>query len=266
MKRESRAGPSCDRLGVATRTQTPKTEWGGPPGCAPNLEPPLRASLPHSAGRSQVRLAGTCGDLHRAAPRRATRPGRARGGREAAPGKPGRTAPHPSALPRLNLLERRRQWREPGAAETAPGGRGASRGAGGAASFPPSTRSARSSQPCPQRSSTTLTSLQPQSPLGILGSQAKSQVDGRRLHSPPRNRERVSKPGERKDHPAAEGEVAKKGTRPPRAKEGSPHLDAHTARQPQAQGTPSRAGKGTQPKHTGLLGEAGHARETGGDG
>lgn len=122
MKRESSAGPSCDRLGVATRAQTPKTERGGPPGCAPNLEPPLRASLPHAAGRSQVRLAGTCGDLHGAAPRRATRPGRARGGREAAPGKPGRAAPHPPALPRPNLLERRRQWQEPGAAETAPGG------------------------------------------------------------------------------------------------------------------------------------------------
>lgn len=100
MKRESSAGPSCDRLGVATRAQTPKTERGGPPGCAPNLEPPLRASLPHAAGRSQVRLAGTCGDLHGAAPRRATRPGRARGGREAAPGKPGRAAPHPPAIPR----------------------------------------------------------------------------------------------------------------------------------------------------------------------
>lgn len=173
MKRESRAGPSCDRLGVATRAQTPKTERGGPPGCAPNLEPPLRASLPHAAGRSRVRLAGTCGDLHRAAPRRATRPGRARGGREAAPGKPGRAAPHPPALPRPNLLERRRQWREPGAAETAPGGRGASRDAGGAASFPPSTRSAWSSQPCLQRSSTTLASPQPQPPLGILGSQCQ---------------------------------------------------------------------------------------------
>lgn len=78
---------------------------------------------------------------------------------------------------------------------------------------------------------------------------------------------RVSpKPGERKDHPAAGGEVAKKGTRPPRAKEGSPHLDTHAARQPQAQGTPSRAGKGTQPNHIGLLGEAGQAREAGGDG
>lgn len=78
---------------------------------------------------------------------------------------------------------------------------------------------------------------------------------------------RVSpKPGERKDHPAAGGEVAKKGTRPPRAKEGSPHLDTHAARQPRAQGTPSRAGKGTQPKRARLLGEAGQARETRGDG
>lgn len=78
---------------------------------------------------------------------------------------------------------------------------------------------------------------------------------------------RVSpKHGEGKDHPAAGGEVAKKDTRLPRAKEGSPHLDTHAARQPRAQGTPSRAGKGTQPKHARLLGEAGPARETGGDG
>lgn len=56
---------------------------------------------------------------------------------------------------------------------------------------------------------------------------------------PPLEIGRVSpKPGERKDHPAAGGEVAKKGTRPPRAKEGSPHLDTHAARQPRRRAPP----------------------------
>lgn len=270
MKRESPAGPSCDRLGVATRAQTPKTERGGPPGCAPNLEPPLRASLPHAAGRSQVGLAGTCRDLHRAAPRQATRPGRARGGREAAPGKPGRAAPHPPALPRPNLLERRRQWREPGAAETAPGGRGASRGAGagGAASLPQAepgpARLALSRPPppspaCPPATAASGRDLR----ISMPGAKLMGGVCSHRSKSGAC----LQSPAERKDHPAAGGEVAKKGKAPGRlGQRREARTQTLAAQQPRKQGTPSRAGRGTPPKHAGLLGEAGQRKETGGDG
>lgn len=131
MKRESRAGPSCDRLGVATGAQTPKTKRGGPPGCAPNLEPPLRASLPHAAGRSQVRLAGTCGNLRGPAPSSAppSHAARARtrrkggGSGKAGPGRPAPArAPAPEPVGKAETMARAwsrgdrsgRAGREPG--------------------------------------------------------------------------------------------------------------------------------------------------------
>lgn len=173
-------------------------------------------------GQARRGPAGTCGDQHGAAPRRATRPGRARGGREAAPGKPGRAAPHPPALPRPNLLERRRQWARAGSRRDRSGraGREPGRGRGG---LPPTTHTHTHTQRLvqPARSGPP-----PPSPArnrclrsGSWDLSARCLVDGRRLHSPPSKsgaclqsqaRERTTQPQEASLQRKAPGRLGQK--------------------------------------------------------
>lgn len=265
VKRESRAGRSCDRLRVTTRSQTPKTERGGPPGCAPNLEPPLCASLPHAAGRSQVGLVGTCTEQRSTEPRR---PGahaeEERRLRESRAGPP-RTRPRSRARTcwkggdNGESLVPPRPLREGGARVGVRAGRPLS-----PQTEPGPARLALSRPPPP------LPARPPA--IAAFGKDPKISTAGAKLMGgvcshPSKSGACLQSRAERKDHPAAGGEVAKKGKAPGRlGQRRGVRTQTRAAQQPWKQGTPSRVEKGTPPKHARLLGEAGQRKETGREG
>jgi hypothetical protein len=239
VKRESRAGPSCDRLGVATRAQTPKTERGGPPRVRAELG---AASARIAPARGGPQPGQALGDLRGPAPSSAppSHAARARTQRKgggfgkAGPGRPAPArAPAPEPVGKAETMARAWSRRD----RSGRAGREPGRGRGGLF-FPLHTQ--RLVQPAlpaevlnhPRKPATAASARDPR--ISMPGAKLMGGVCTHPLEIG-----RVSpKPGERKDHPAAGGEVAKKGTRPPRAKEGSPHLDTHAARQPRRRAPP----------------------------